>query len=310
MANILPVLQQMLVLFFLLAFGWIAGKTHVMSLEGNKQLAKLVNCVTNPCNIIYSAVCSERILSNRDVVQLLGIYILLFVFLILVAQAVPKLLRVPANQRGQYKFMVIFSNVGYMGIPVVSAIFGADAVFCVALFIMLFYLVIYTYGIYLICGGKNVSFSLKRLITPMMVSSVAGLILYLCHVRIGGVIELTLNTMRKVTTPCAMMIVGCALSTVPLKDVFCNIRLYAVAALKLLVLPVMVYFLFSPIVKNSIMLGVAVVISAMPIASNFTMLSAQYDRDQKLASEAVFITTLLSVLSIPLLSSLLQLSST
>jgi len=305
--TMIPIFQQMLTLFFLLAFGWVAGKTRVMSLESDKLLAKLVNYITNPCNILYSAVCGQRALSNGEVFRLLGIFILLFAFLILVAQPIPRLLHVSVKQRSQYKFMMIFSNVGYMGIPVVSAIFGAEAVFSVAVFIMVFYLVIYTYGIYLICGEENTSFSGKRLMTPMMVSSVVGLILYLCNVRIGGVIEFTLDAMRKVTTPCAMMVVGCALSTVPLKEVFGNVRLYAVSFLKLLVIPVAVYFIFRNLISNPMMLGVVVTISAMPIASNFTMLSAQYDRDQKLASESVFITTLMSVLTIPILTGLLNL---
>lgn len=303
----IPVFQQMVTLFFLMAFGWVAGKTHVMSLQSDKDLSKIVNCITNPCNILYSAVCGERALSNREVFRLLGLYVLLFALLILAAQLVPRLLRVPRDRRGQYKFMMIFSNVGYMGIPVVSAIFGPEAVFCVAVFIMVFYLVIYTYGIYLICGEQGGAFRPRRLVTPMMVSSVLGLILYLCNVRIGGVFEFTLDAMRNVTTPCAMMVVGCALSAVPFREVFGNVRLYAVSVLKLMVLPAAVYFLFRDLSGNRMILGVLVTISAMPIASNFTMLSAQYDQDQKLASEAVFLTTLLSVLTIPVLSGLLGL---
>lgn len=300
-----PVLEQMITLFLMLALGWIAGKTGVLSMESDKHLAKLVNCITNPCNILYSAVCSQRALSNREVFQLLGLYVLLFALLIFLAQLAPRLLRVPREQKGQYKFMMIFSNVGYMGLPVVSAILGQEAVFSVAVFIMVFYVMIYTYGIWLICGGEG-SFSIQRLLTPMMVSSVAGLVLYLCHVQVGGVLEATLDSVRRVTTPCAMMVVGCALSVVPLREVFTNVRLYLVALIKLLLIPMLVYALFRPLLSNRMILGVLVMMSAMPIASNFTMLSAQYDRDQKLASESVFITTLLSVVTIPILAGLLR----
>lgn len=304
--EMMPVMEQMLTLFLMLALGWVAGRTGVLSLESDKHLAKLVNCITNPCNILYSALCSQRMLTNGEVFQLLGLYVLLFALLIALAQLVPGLLRVPREQRGQYKFMMIFSNVGYMGIPVVAAIFGQEAVFCVSLFIMVFYVFVYTYGIWLIRGGEG-GFSLRRLLSPMMVSSVAGLVLYLCHARVGGVLESTLDSVRRVTTPCAMMVVGCALSSVPLRQVFSNFRLYLVAVLKLAAVPLLVYLLFRPLLPNRMMLGVLVTIAAMPIASNFTILSAQYDRDQKLASEAVFITTLLSVLTIPILAALLRL---
>lgn len=110
---------------------------------------------------------------------------------------------------------------------------------------------------------------------------------------------------RGVTTPCAMMIIGCALSDIPIRDVFSNWRLYVVAALKLMAIPAAAYLLLRPVLTDPVVLGVVVAVMAMPIASNFTMLSAQYDRDQRLASSATFITTLLSVVTIPVLMGLL-----
>ena len=102
-----------------------------------------------------------------------------------------------------------------------------------------------------------------------------------------------------------VVILRCELSSVPIRDIFSNWRLYIIAALKLLVVPVAGYFALRPLISNQLVLGVVVAVLGMPIASNFTMLSAQYDRDQKLAASAVFITTLLSVVSIPLLMGLL-----
>ena len=96
------------------------------------------------------------------------------------------------------------------------------------------------------------------------------------------------------------------MSTVPLKSVFTNWRLYVVALLKLLVIPLAVYALMRPIMGQSMVLGVMVVIMAMPVATIITMLSAQYDKDQTLASSSVFITTLLSVVTIPLLAAVLK----
>jgi len=305
--TIIPVFMQMMVLFLILAMGYVAGKTKVMTIDGNKNLSLLVNNITNPCNILYSALCTDHALSNREVIELIGIAVAMYILLIACAQLIPRLLKVPRDQTGQYKFMMIFSNVGYMGIPVVAAIFGQEAVFCVSIFVMVFYVFIYTYGIYLICGGGlDGRFQWRSLLSPMMVSSFAGIICYLCNIRVTGVLEATLDMVRMVTTPCAMLIIGCALSTISLKTVFFNWRLYIVALLKLLVIPCAAYICLKPIITNSIVLGAMVTIMAMPIASNFTMLSAQYDRDQKLAASSVFITTLLSVLTIPLLAGILN----
>lgn len=297
------VLARMAVLFAIMALGYVAGKTGVMSLEGNKFLSKMVNCITNPCSVLYAALCAEHSLANSQILQLLGIAVAMFLFLILVAQIVPKLLGVEKTVSGQYQFMMIFSNIGYMGIPVISAIFGEGATISAAIFIMVFYFFIYSYGIFLLQGGKG-KFRPKSLLTPMMISSVVGLVCYLLGVRVGGIGADILGTVRNVTTPCAMLVVGCALSCVPVKALFTNWRLYIVSLLKLLVLPGAVYLCLKPVFGNSTVFQMLVVMMAMPVASNFTMLCTQYDLDQQLPATAVFITTAFSVLTIPVIAGL------
>lgn len=307
LTDILPVFAQMVVLFLILILGYIGGKTKVLTIADNKPLSKMVNCITNPCSVLHSALCVERALSNGEVLKLIAITIVMYFGLILIAQLTTKILGVKPDQQGQYKFMMVFSNVGYMGIPVVRVIFGEEATFCVSIFIMVFYLFIYTYGVRQICsepGQKGIDW--KKVICPMTVSSLIAIIGYLAGVQLGGVIKDTLKTVANITTPCAMLIIGCALSTVPIKSVFTNWRLYIVALLKLLVIPVAVYLLLKPIMGESMVLGVMVVIMAMPVATIITMLSAQYDKDQTLAASSVFITTLLSVITIPLLAAVLK----
>lgn len=303
--DVTGVFRQMIILFLLMAVGYIAGKTKVMSLDSNKNLSRIINCITNPCNVLYSALCNDHALNNGEVFQLLGIAAALYGGMVLIAQIVPYLLQVEKEKSNQYKFMMIFSNIGYMGIPVISSIYGSSAVFYIAIFIMVFNLVLYTYGVYLLRGDGKVQLKISDLVSPMMICSFLSLILYLLEARAPVLITDTLDTLGAVTTPCAMLIVGCALSAIPVRDVFTNWRLYIVSALKLLVIPIAGYFLLRPIISNVTVLGVIVAILGMPIATTFTMLSAQYDRDQKLAAASVFITTLLSVGSIPLLMQLL-----
>ena len=305
--TILPVFLQMLVLFLVLGIGYVAGKTRIMTVEGNKSLSILVNCITNPCNILYASLCKDHTLDNAQVLQLLGIAFLMYFCLIAIAWVVTRMIRVPKALRGQYNYMLIFSNLSYMGIPVIKSIFGPEAVFIVAIFVMVFYVFVYTYGIYLICGEEGEGgFDWKKLVCPMTVSAFGGIICYLCNVRVGGVVADAIYMLSQVTTPCAMLIIGCALSSVAFRTVFSNWRLYVVSALKLLLIPCLVFFCLHWVITDKTLLGVIVVLMAMPIASNFTMLSAQYDRDQKLAASAVFLTTLLSVITIPILAGILN----
>lgn len=305
--TVMPVFMQMLVLFLILGVGYVAGKTRIMTIEGNKTLSILVNCIATPCNILYSSLCTEHILQNFQVLQLLGIAFLMHFALIAIAWVFTRILRVPKPLQGQYNYMLIFSNLGYMGIPVIKSIFGDEAVFIISIFVMVFHLFVYTYGIYLICGKEDGSgFDWKKLICPVTVSALVSIICYLCNVRVGGVVADAIYMLSQLTTPCAMLIIGCALSSVAFRTVFTNWRLYAVSAMKLLVIPFLVLMCLRPVISDKTLLGVIVVLMAMPIATNFTMLSAQYDKDQKLAASAVFMTTLLSVITIPILAGILN----
>ena len=304
--TVMPVFMQMIVLFLILAVGYVAGKTKTLTIESNKTLSILVNCIANPCNILYSSLCVEHALDNAQVLQLLGIAFLIYMCLIAVSFVIVRLIRVPKPLQGQYNFMLVFSNLGYMGIPVIRSIYGEEAVMIVAIFVMVFYLFVYTYGIYLICGKGGSGFDWKKLLCPMTISAMAGIICYLCNVRVGGVAADAIHTISQITTPCAMLIIGCALSNVPFKTVFTNWRLYIVSALKLLVIPCIVFLCLRSFVTDTMLLGVVVVLMAMPIATNFTMLSAQYDRDQTLAAASIFMTTLLSVITIPILVGILN----
>jgi len=305
--RIMPVFMQMIVLFLITALGYIGGKTKVLTLEGNKALSAMVNCITNPCTILYSALCAERTLENADVFLLLVFAIAMYIVLILLGILIPRLLKVSRPLRGQYQYMLVFSNVAYMGIPVIRSVFGQEATFCATIFIMVFYTLVFTYGIWLICGrDQKGGFQWKQLLSPMLISSIVSIAGYLCNIRIGGVLKDTLSVVGNVTTPCAMIIIGCALSTIPVRQVFSNWRLYVITLLKLLVIPGITYLCLKNVIPNQMFLGVAVILMAMPVASNFTMLSAQYDKDQTLASTSIFITTLLSVFTIPLLAGLLN----
>ena len=307
MTDILPVFAQMVVLFIILVLGYVGGKTKILTPKDNKPLSTMVNCITNPCGVLYSALCVERAMENGQVLLLIGVSVIMYFGLILVAHLVTKVMKVQQDQQGQYRFMMVFSNVGYMGIPVVRVVFGEEATIGVTVCIMVFYLFIYTYGVRQICsepGRKGIDWG--KAICPMTVSALLAIVGYLAGFRVDGVVKDTLKTVSNITTPCAMIIIGCALSSVPLKSVFTNWRLYIVALMKLLVIPLAVYGLLYPIMGGSVLLGVIVIIMAMPIATIITMLSAQYDKDQTLAASSVFITTLLSVVTIPLLAAVLK----
>lgn len=300
--DILSVISQMTILLAIIAVGYAAAKCCVFPEGTNKVLAQLVIVVTNPCTVLYSVLGSDRLLTNREVLLLTGIALVVFAVLIALGRVLPRLLRCPEEDRNVYRFMTTFANMGFMGFPVISALFGAGAVFYASIFNLVFQFVVYTYGVALLApkDGKE-RFSWKTVVSPIIIASVLAYIFYLTDFKAPQIITDGLGMLGKVTSPVAMLVIGIALSKVPLHEVFTNWRLYILNFIRLLVLPLIAFFILRNFSTDPILLGIPVVMLGMPVATLTTLMTAKYGGNERLAAAGVFLSTLVSFLTIPLL---------
>ena len=295
------ILNQMVVLFCAMAIGYIACKARILNAAFNQTLSRLILHICMPGMILASVMNVPHQLSNAEVWVLLGISFGLHAFFILVALGIPKLFRLGKSEGNLYRFLLIFSNVGFMGFPVVSAIFGPDAVFYASIFNIPFNLLAFTLGVVLV-AGKGVKLSLKKLLlSPGILVSVAALVIYLLDIPFPAFVRDTADLLGQITTPGAMLVIGATLAAIPLKRAFTQWKLYPLLLLKLIVLPVLVWLILRPFVTSALTLGVTVVIAAMPCPPPCTLVGHAYGGDAELASIGVFLSTLASVVTIPLL---------
>ena len=295
------ILNQMVVLFCAMAIGYIACKARILNAAFNQTLSRLILHICMPGMILASVMNVPHQLSNAEVWVLLGISFGLHAFFILVALGIPKLFRLGKSEGNLYRFLLIFSNVGFMGFPVVSAIFGPDAVFYASIFNIPFNLLAFTLGVVLV-AGRGVKLSLKKLLlSPGILVSVAALVIYLLDIPFPAFVRDTADLLGQITTPGAMLVIGATLAAIPLKRAFTQWKLYPLLLLKLIVLPVLVWLILRPFITSELTLGVTVVIAAMPCATNCTLFCNEYGGDAELASIGVFLSTLASVVTIPLL---------
>ncbi len=300
--NFSAVIQQMGVLFLIIGLGYAAAKAKLFPANTNRSLAQLVIYITNPCTVLYSVLGKDRGLSNNQVLLLTLIAVVFFAVVIAAGLILPRVLRCPRETRGMYAFMVTFSNMGFLGFPVVSALYGADAVFYASIFNLIFQLVVYTYGVWLVGGAKG-GFRLqwKTFLSPIILASIFAYICYLTDLKAPSFVVKTLEMLASVTSPVCMLVIGIALAAVPLGRVFRNWRLYVISFVKLLGLPLLAYAILRPFVTHPLILGITVVIAAMPVATMSTLLASKYGADEELAAGGVFLSTLMSLATIPVL---------
>lgn len=303
--DITALILKMLVLFITILVGFAAAKAGVLNEERNKAISALIVGVTNPIQILASVMTSDHALSNLGVLQLSAISLCGYAFLIVSSLLVPKLLRVEEKDAGLYRFMYIFSNVGFIGYPLISALFGEGATFYLTVFVLFFQLVAWSYGVHLIGGKGRFHFTVDILRRPCVIAALLAYVFYLTGLRFPAVVCQTASMIGDMTGPLAMLVIGCSLAQMDLKSVFGRWRIYALAALKLIAVPLLAYLALRRVVQNELILGVSIVTLCMPVATNTTIISYQQHADDKLASAGVFVTTLLSVATLPLMMYLL-----
>ena len=199
----------------------------------------------------------------------------------------------------------MLSNVGFMGIPVLRSIFGDGVLFYVGLYNLPFNFVAFSIGLMMLNqGNKENSFNPRLFINPPVVAILVGLILFIFQIQLPEAIHGSLSLVGDITIPLSMLVIGGMLADVSMRETWSNWRIYVVSLVRLIILPLVVYVILKPFADNIYVLAVPVMVTAMPAATYVSVLADQYGGNALLGSQGVFITTLLSVFTIPLMAML------
>lgn len=311
MDHFVQILSQVLVLFLLLLAGFVCVRSKVFNDSAIKGMTSLIIKLTLPAMILDSMLkqdFSPALMIESGLILLISFVI----YAVLIALAIPFGHFFKANPLdiGVYRFVLVFSNVGFMGFPVVHAVFGPSALFYAAIFNLPFNLLVFTAGVLLLVKGhdqQTFKLSWKHLFSPVIVSIVLGFVFFLSRLSLPNTVLKVLELCGSITTPLSMIVVGGMLGAQPLRNVFFKWQLYLLSFLRLLVWPLAVYATLRLITDNTILAAVPAIITAMPAAANTALLAHEYQANASLASQAVFMTTLLSVVTIPLIAALIAL---
>lgn len=304
--DVMVVINQMIQLFMVIGLGYFMKKKKILNDEVNSKLNYIVISITTPA-LIFSSVCTATISDKSTVIYTLVIAIALYIVLPIISYVIVKIMRIPVEQKGLYMFMIIFSNIGFMGYPVMKALFGNNAILYTSIFNILFNIEVYTLGVILINYGKNVEtkFNLKNLLSPGIIASIIALFIYFLEINIPSVIVESCTMVGDMTTPLAMLIIGATLANIKVKELFTEYRLYYFTIIKQIILPVAMFPIIAYFVTDPLLRGITLVNVAMPVANSAVLFANEYGGDVELAAKSVFITTLISVITIPLIVSLL-----
>ena len=306
--DFLHIVTQMLMIFGIVLVGLASAKRNLWAGELDRKLSVFILNVSMPALILASVMGRDLVFEPSELLTLGLVAVVNYVILIGLACLIPQIWHVNRSRQGLARFMLAFGNVSFIGYPVCDAVFGSKAVFCASVLNIPFNLLIFTIGVSFINGGKARSaFSPKLVFSPCVVASLIAVSIALMGISVPEPVGQWFHLLGDLTTPCALLIIGSSLSHIPVRDMLGNRFAYAISLLRLIVLPLVVGVVLRLMGVDHFVANVAVVLSAMPIATNGIMLCLQYGKDERVMTQGLFLSTLFSVVTIPLIAYLTQL---
>ena len=296
--------NQILKMFLLMMVGYISYRTKLIDTQGNKALSNLLLIIINPCVII-----SSFQIEYTDALLHGLLFSFLLALLTHIVGIVVSHFLFPSKNNPDYnveQFSCIYSNCGFMGIPLINGILGSEGVLYVTAYVVTFNVLCWTQGLVLMTGNTSWKQIKKGLTSPVMFGILLGLVLFLARIRIPSVLLDTIDYVAAMNTPVGMMVAGIALAETNLWEAVKNKRIYLITAVKLLVIPAIMTVILAFLPLSSTVLCTMLVAAACPTATTCTIFALRYDANYKYASEIFAISTLISLITIPVIVSLAE----
>ena len=294
--------QQVLVLFILISVGFACGKLGVITEHASKKMTDLVLYIVTPCVMVNAFQRDFSVELLGKVFLAAGIASAILTATVLLARAVFR--GGDEARRKVLQFALIFSNCGFMSLPLQKALLGEDGQFFGSIFVAVFNLFCWTYGLADMSGDIKQLSAKKLALNPGILGVTAAIILFVCQVRLPVFLSEPVRHLANLNTPLPMLIIGFYLSRAKLKRAFTDAGAYIMMALRLAVVPIAALFAMAPFGLDRNMVIAFVIACSAPTAASTTMFAAKFDRDVELSVSVVAATTVLSIVTMPLAVSL------
>ncbi len=303
------IVSQMLIMLAVVMVGFVAQKCRLMDEAFERQFSNIIINLTCPC-LILSSVMGDVFPRSELIVPLLAVGCLTYAVLFVVSIIVPRLYVRTPSLRGMHSFMLMFGNVGFIGYPVAASIFGSEAIFYASLLNVANTLTVFVCGVYFILGAEETGkhrFNWRVLYCPGLVASYLSILIVVLGLdAIPREVSVPLRLVGEVTVPGALLIIGSSIAAISPRRMLGTPAVYVTSAFRLLLIPAGMYVLLHALGVDETINRINTILIGMPVASFGTMLCLRYQRDDTLMVQGTLITTILSVLTIPVLTMLVE----
>lgn len=290
---------QTLILLVMILCGYFAFKVQWMDVQGWKMMNRIAVNVLNPFLILYALTSYDKSSDSNLVIQDFILSLIYYVFLILMSYLYVGIRRLKGQKRNLQQMMMIFSNIGFMGAPLIRGLYGDGAVFYLLFYTAVFNVLAYTYGIYLVSSGTG-RFEVRKMFNHGTLVAILAIVLYFMHVSIPAPVATLCDYMGNAVIPISMIIIGGSLAQKDLKKVFCTKESWIISVVKLILTPIIGIWLIRFLPFDQKLLGIFVLMCSMPVAAMVGMLAEVYGDAGNECNDVTALSTVLSIVTIPI----------
>ena len=291
--------RQILMMFLLMAVGVVCAKTKLIDEQTNSKLSSLLLFIMVPAVIFMSFLRPLEAEFMTGLMVTFGLSIVSFTVKLGLTTLI--YLKNKEANRSLEKFACIYSNAAFIGIPLIQGIFGSVGVFYLTAYLTIFNLLSWTHGIMVMSGQFSFSFFIKALRTPAIIAIALGFMTFIFQIEIPDFITEPIGMLAAINAPLAMMVAGVAMSKADIKKIITNIKIYKVCFIRLILIPLLVIGIFSFFNIPTVIAGTIIIVTACPVGISIVLFAYQYKKDDTYATELMISSTILSMLTIPLL---------
>lgn len=304
------VVNNLIIIFGLIAVGFFAGRGKILSDRASADFTSFLMKVTLPCTIFSSMIREYNSSLVRDSIIIFILGLVFFAGLNTINLKVADWLHVTRSRKNVWVVSASMCNIGFMGFPLILAIFGGEGLFLASIMNLSYNIVAWSYCAMIASRDSKETYQLKWkniVLTNNNYAVALGLVFFLGQIPVHSTILTIVNYFGNITTPISMFLIGLTLADGKLYEVFRDKDVISCTIIRLLVVPVLVVFIMKalPLASDSILAGVVSVIMAMPCPSVAMMLAQQYNCDTSMAARAIFLSSLCCIVTIPLIMMLL-----
>lgn len=305
MVFILEMLNLQIMLFILMAVGILVKKIGIISETNRKSFSDMLINVILPCNIVSSFMSGIEISSDllKNCVLAVVLSAVIQIFVTYANKLIFK--KVAKNRKSVMSYGMICSNSSFIGLPVAQELYGDMGVLFTSVFQIPIRFTMWTAGLSLFTDIDRKSAFKKLAKHPCIIAVFLGFLLMVLPVTLPSVVTSTINSISKCTTPLSMMVIGTILADADIKTMFSKDVLYY-SFWRLIGLPMLIWVVLMPFHLDKLLVSICVIMSGMPAGSTTSILADKYGGDSMFASQMTFVSTLFSIVTIPILGMILN----